>query len=418
MKDRVIDSKTPERAVIDEINIDQSKTGDFQEPTKIWNAMFINIVIVNITMSFGQFMMNTLIPKFADSLGATATVVGLVTSVFTITALAAKSVSGPAIDSLPKKKILFGATLIIILAFIIYSLAHSVATIIVARLIHGIGLAFTASTCLAIACDALPRDKMAQGIGYFSLGQAIASAVGPAVGLSLATRFGYNKMFAIGAGVMALSAILAITMKTPIVHIHKKFKISLENMFAKEAVIPATLQLFLAMSYASIGSFLVLYAQNERGVENIGLWFTVNALCMLVTRPAIGKLADKYGIHKVLLPAIIMFALSLFVISISDNIYLFALSAAVNACGYGTIVPTNQALCMKCVTPERRGVGGNTNYIGMDLGFMTGPVLAGIFVSNFGYSNMYRMMMAPVAVACVLFIFFYPRIKAICTEKG
>ena len=416
MRNLRFEKEVLKQAAIAETNIDQSKTNDFQEPQKLWNAVFINIVIVNVIMNLGQFMMNTLIPKFADSLGATATVVGLVTSVFTITALAAKSVSGPAIDSLPKKKILFGATLIIILAFIIYSLAHSVATIIVARLIHGIGLAFTASTCLAIACDALPRDKMAQGIGYFSLGQAIASAVGPAVGLSLATRFGYNKMFAIGAGVMALSAVLAITMKTPSTHTYKKFKISLENMFAKEAVIPAMLQLFLAMSYTSIGSFLVLYAQNERGVENIGLWFTVNAVCMIITRPVVGKLADKYGIHKVLLPAIIMFALSLFVISISDNIYLFLLSAAVNAFGYGTIVPTNQALCMKCVTPERRGVGGNTNYIGMDLGFMTGPVLAGVFVSNFGYSNMYKLMIIPIVIACALFIYFYSKIKEICIK--
>jgi MFS family permease len=187
-------------------------------------------------------------------------------------------------------------------------------------------------------------------------------------------------------------------------------------MFAKEAIIPATLQLFLAMSYGTISSFLVLYAQNDRGVENIGLWFTVNAVCLLVTRPAIGKLADKFGIHKVMLPAFFMFGLSLFIISISTNIYMFIFSAIISACGYGAAMPTNQALCMKCVTPERRGVGGNTNYIGTDIGFMIGPTLAGLFVTSFGYSSMYRIMIIPIVIASVLFIFFYPKIKAICNK--
>jgi len=388
----------------------------YREPTKIWNAMFINVIIVNIAMNFGQFMMNTLISKFADSLGATSTVVGIVTSMFTITALAVKPISGPAIDSFPKKKILVGAILTITLAFVTYSLAQSVTVIIIARLIHGIGMGFTASLCLTLASDVLPKDKLTQGISYFSIGQAVVSAVGPSIGLALSKRFGYNISFAIGACVMAGSAILAATMKVPPKRTHKEFRISLDNMFAKEAIIPATLQFFLAMAYGSIGSFLVLYAQNERGVENIGLWFTVNAICMLISRPLLGRLADRYGIHKVMLPAFGMFALSLFIISVSTNIYMFLFSAVINSCGYSAIQPINQALCMKCVAPDRRGVGGNTNYIGTDLGLLIGPTIAGTIVTYFGYSNMFRSMIIPIALAAIFFSTVYNKIKAISTK--
>lgn len=385
-------------------------------PTTIWNPMFISIFIVNLAMNFGQYMMNTLIPKFADSLGATPEVVGIVASMFTITALAVKPVSGPAIDTLPKKRTLCGAILTIMIAFIIYSLAQSVTVIIIARLIHGIGMGFTASTCLALASDSLPKDKLAQGIGYFTLGQAIVSAIGPSTGLTLASWLGYNKAFAIAAVVMAIAALMAALMKAPHVQTTRKFRITLNGMFAVEAIIPATLQVFLAMSYATINSFLVLYAQNDRGVENIGLWFTVNAVCMLITRPAVGKLADKYGIHKVMLPAFLMFGLSLFIISISTNMTMFIVSAILNSFGYGVTLPANQALCMKCVTPERRGVGGNTNYIGTDIGFLFGPILSGTLVANFGYSNMFRIMIFPIVIASVLFVFLYPRIKEICMK--
>jgi len=382
--------------------------------SKVWNSLFINIVIVNAAMNFGQFMMNTLIPKFADSLGAPSSMIGVITSIFTITALAIKPVSGPMIDTYQKKWVLFGAILIILSSFIIYSMAHSLRTVIIARLIHGVGMGFTASTCLSIASNALPEDKLAQGIGYFSLGQAMISAIGPAIGLSLQSRYGFNRTFAVCACMMGLSGLLVLRMKALPVSSPKKLNITLNGMFAMEAIIPATLQMFFAMSYGTISSFLVLYAQNSRGVENIGFWFTVNAVCMLVSRPVFGRLSDKYGLHRVMPPAILMFGLSLFTISVSTNIYMFLVSAVINSWGYGAIMPANQALAMKCVSPDRRGVGANTNFVGMDLGFFTGPAVSGILVSRFGYSAMYRIMILPVLASGVVFMLCYPKIKAIC----
>ena len=412
-----MDTKTsiPALQKADELPPDQPALPS-EAPVGIWNKLFINIVIVNIVMNFGQFMMSTLIPKFADHLGASPAVVGVVASIFTVTALAIKPVSGPVIDTLQKKWVLFGAILIIAASFIIYSMAYSLTTLVVARLIHGMGMGFTASTCLSLASEALPQDKLAQGIGYFSLGQAVISAIGPSLGLTLTSRFGYNQTFAICAYIMASSAVLVIFIKAPKNVARKKFKITWNGMFAMEAIIPATLQLFFAMSYMTISSFLVLYAQNDRGVENIGYWFTANAISMLISRPIVGRLGDKYGIHRIMPPAFVIFALSLYVISISDNIIMFLISAVISSWGYGVIMPANQALCMKCVSPDRRGVGGNTNYVGMDIGAFVGPAISGVLIMRFGYSAMYQLMILPIAGAGVVFYLCYPKIKEICTK--
>ena len=385
------------------------------KPAKIWNRMFINILCVNVALSFGQFMMSTLIPKFADHLGATSALVGLVASIFTVTALAVKPISGPVIDTMPKKWVLFGSILIITTSFVLYSMAYSITTVIIARLIHGMGMGFMSSTSLALASESLPPEKLTQGIGYFTLGQAVIAAIGPSTGLALSSNFGYNRTFALCAFVMGAAAVIALFLQTPENYVRKKFRITWRGMFAVEAIIPATLQLFLAMSHMTINSFLVLYAHNARGVENIGLWFTVNAIGLLVSRPIVGRLADKYGIHRTMPPAFAVFGLSLFVISISSNIYMFILSALISAWGYGAIMPVNQALCMKCVTPDRRGVGGNTNYIGMDFGAFSGPVIAGFLVMHFGYSVMFRIMILPIVIAGIVFALCYTRIKTICT---
>lgn len=389
-----------------------------QNPNKkIWNAMFISAFIVNVAMSLGQFMMNTLISKFANHLGAASSVVGLIASLFTVTALIVKPVSGPIVDVYSKKKILCAAILVIMVAFIGYGISTNVQMVMISRLIHGLGMGFTASTCLAIASDALPEGKLTQGIGYFSLGQALVSAAGPPIGLWLVDMFGYRVAFFCGAAVMAAAAVLAATMKTPpMPEERRKLKISLNNTFAMEAILPAVLLFLLAMSYGSINSFLVLYAEADRGIGNIGIFFTVYALCMLVTRPAITKLADKIGMEKVLIPAFMMFGVSMFLISNAKTMPMFLVAAVINACGYGAAQPTVQAFCMKCVSPERRGVGSSTSYIGMDIGYLIGPILCGSIAGNFGYPAMYQIMIAPIVLGII--VIFLNRKKIAHIDRG
>ena len=58
---------------------------------KIWNKSFTSIFIANMLMFMGQQMMNTLVAKYANTLGAAPVMIGVVTSSFAYTALILKS---------------------------------------------------------------------------------------------------------------------------------------------------------------------------------------------------------------------------------------------------------------------------------------------------------------------------------------
>lgn len=388
-----------------------------REPTTIWNPLFINVLLVNMTMNFGQFMMSTLIGPMASYLGATSAMVGTIVSAFSITCLLVKPVSGTIIDTYPKKKILVSAILVTMLAFVTYSLAATPMMVFAARLIHGIGMGFTTSTCLALASETLPAQKLTQGIGYYSLAQTLATAVGPSIGLSMVNHWGYSNAFRVGAAVMGLAALLAATMRTrPHTVAPAKFRFSLDRMIAKEALIPAAFLFFLALSSGATSSFLVLYARDTRGVENIGLYYTVNAVCLMATRPLIGRLGDKYGIHKVLLPAFCVYGVSLFVTSFAASLPAFLLVAVLNSLGYGAASPIIQALCMKSVPKEKRGLASTTSYIGTDVGYLVGSPVAGAIADQLGYSRMFQMMVIPILCAVLLFVLSYRQIKQVGTS--
>lgn len=384
-----------------------------QEPqTKIWNKMFVSIFFANMALNFGQQMSNSLLAKYADSLGAPASQIGMLMSMFAVTALILRFVAGPAMDTYNRKHIVMGAMAIMAAAYFGFSISKTISSLMAFRLLQGCGNAFANVCCLAMISEALPKEKFGTGMGYYSLAQVISQAIAPTIGLYLVDWFGYNMTYAINGFIMMSAIIVASQIKINYKRT-RKFKITINNIVAKEAILPASVLLFTAIGFQTISSFLFVFAGKRGVTSNIGLFFTVYALTMLFTRPLIGKLTDNYGLVKVAIPAIFLTGCSFFIISISASLPMFLIAAFVNAFGYGACQPALQSLAMKAVPKERRGSGSSTNYIGQDLGTIIGPTLAGILVQNFGYVTMWRYMMIPFVIGILLVFIFRGEITRI-----
>lgn len=379
-----------------------------QSGDKIWNPLFINVFIINFMAHICLYAMNTLTGKYADSLGAAAAMVGFASSAFAITALVFKMVSAPAIDTFNRKYVLMGSLAVLLLSFMGYTISSNVPMLVVSRLLQGVGMAFTTTCCLTIASDSLPHQKMSSGVGIFALGTALAQSIAPTVGLELMGLLGYNKAFFVFTVIMLAALLYAATMRIDFTRT-KSFKLSLGSMVAKEAIPPACIIFLLSFAYCNINAFLVLYAETRGINANIGYFFTVYALTMLLTRPMIGRLADKFGTIRVVIPGFCCFILSFLLISNAASLPMFLIAAFISAFGYGGCTPAIQAVAMKSVPKQRRGAASCTSYIGTDLGHF-GAVLAGILIERFGYASMWRLMTIPVFMAMAVAFAFRKRI--------
>jgi MFS family permease len=375
----------------------------------IWNSTFISAFVVAQLVHLCTQMMNTLTAKYADYMNAPAPMIGFVTGIFALTALVFKMISAPALDTYNRKHVVMGATGVIFLAFVCYTLSFNVPMLIFSRLLQGAGQAFTTTGCLTIASDSLPPDKMSSGIGYFALTSAIAQAISPAIGLKLIGIVGYNTTFAILAGVMVIAIIYAARIKIDFVRTNK-FAIRMDSIIAKECLVPAFILFLLGMTFCVVNSFLILYAEGKGVGSNIGYFFTVYAVTMIFTRPTIGKLADRFGTVKVMIPSLIFFALSFMFISFSHTLFMFLLSGFISAFGYGGCLPAIQAVAMRSVPKERRGAASCTSYIGNDMGNLVGPTIAGFIIEKLGYVSMWRIMIIPILIGMLFSIFFRRKI--------
>jgi len=397
-----------------------------QPSDRIWNSKFINVFIINFLVNMGQYTINTLIPKYAYYLGAEASVVGIVSSMFAVTALLIRPVAGPAMDYFRKSRLLTISIGLVTVSYIGYGCSGGVGMLMAVRLIHGIGIGVTTPLCLALASNALPAQKIASGISVFSLGTALATAVGPSVGLRLTALLGYSATFFILTGLLAASFLLTLRIRSGKPETAAPFRISLKNIIVPEAIVPSVMMLFLTLSYSCIGFFIAICGE-LKGVDNIGLFFTVYAISLLVSRPLSGKIADQYGIDKTVVPGLLIFTASFVLISFSGSFLLFILSGVVCAFGYGICGPAMQTICMQVVSKDRRGAASNMSFIGIDCGNLFGPTIAGFLVTLvqkssgsevFGYETMYRLMLLPTVAALVVFILNRKKLLAVIKDKS
>lgn len=366
---------------------------------------------VSLFQAMGQNMMHTLVPLYAYNLGATAQMVGVVAGAFAITALAARPFAGPAFDSFSKKRILLVSQIVIIIATFGYSISTTVPVLIGVRLLHGLGMAIGGPICMTLAAEALPSDKMNSGISIFTLSFAVAQCIGPFFGLWLSDTIGFQWTFRVTALFMIVALGLALSLKEKPAK-RKPYELKLNRMVAKNALTPASLACLLSMSFSVIGSFIVIYGQ-LRGVNNIGLYFTVYAALLLLTRPASGKLSDKLGSLKIIPFGLVFFAAALIIISRSATFPMFILAAVVGACGFGVVMPLLQSMALSSVPASERGAASNTNYIGLDVGNLVGPAIAGSVANHLmatgmsevvSYSWMFVIFVIPIALSFVILL--------------
>lgn len=381
----------------------------------ICSRQFISIFIVNIVFNLCQYMVNSVLSKYSDSLGFTTSQIGLIVSSFALAAFVFRFLAGPTIDSVNRKCVLICAMVLTAVSYLGFGISGGMYALIAFRLLHGVGAAFGNACCLAVIADILPKKQFTAGVGYFSCAMVAAQAIGPSFGLRLVEKLNYKHTFFINAGLLFLAAVFMMLVKFPRQET-KRPQFHHKNIFAQEALLPALVLLFTSSGFAVIKSLLIVYAEKRSIGSEIGLFFTVYALTMLLTRPIVSKFIDQYGFVKVGIPLLFMTVVSLCMISMADRLWLFLAAAIIDAAGYGTVQPALQSLCLKSVPLERRGSASSTYFIGLDAATIIAPPLAGHLADTVGYSAMWRWISAPILIGICIVFFTRKKIKGIETD--
>lgn len=394
---------------------------------RLWTKAFFTISLAALCTSVAAQMVSNNMSLYVNELHGTATFTGLLMTVFTFSAIISRLVNGYLLDHKDKRLVMIGGCLVFFLATISYDIFPYLKALPVLRVIQGFGFA-TASTATAAAIvDVLPKERFAEGLGYYSLAWAVATAIGPSLGLYLIFGQDYSFMFWGSALVIILACLFYISNNFNKDRIMAKEDripgktsrpkgISIWDFIEKKALFPSSMQAIISMASCSVFIFVTLFAKTK-GIEQAGLFYIIMAVFMMISRIGVGRLIDKKGPLFVIIPSQILCILSYLILAFTDSAGVFLLAGALFGFSTGISTPAFNSEAVRYVSPFRRGAASATYLIAIDTGFGIGAALGGMVIDYWGFRCMYLLAMTFVILSMIICIKFMSK-KAIVLESS
>ena len=175
----------------------------------LWTRSFVVISLVNFLNSVVFLLLMIVMSKVAtDRFGVSPAVAGLSASIFIIGSFVTRPFLGKRIHHIGQTKILYIGSFLSLALILVYFVADSTALLLVVRFLHGAAHGTTALATGTIIAGVVPRERYGEGIGYFTLGQTLSTAIGPFVGLLLIRHGGFDPIIITCAVLAAVSLVV------------------------------------------------------------------------------------------------------------------------------------------------------------------------------------------------------------------
>jgi MFS family permease len=373
-------------------------------------------MIVNMFLAMVFYIqMTTLALYSTKTYNARPSLAGFTATLFVLGAVFGRIFTGRYIDFFGRRKFVYIGGILFFLMSFAYFINGGIGVLLAVRVIHGVLFGvFTTAICILVL-SYIQKEKLGEGIGYFSLSTTLMIAVGPLIGIFITQHYNYNVLFGVCA-VFALFALIAIFFinitdielsEEQLTDIKKGLRLS--DFFEIKALPISAIFIILGICYSSVAAFVSLYSAQKGAIGVASIFFLIFSGFILLSRPAAGRLLDKKGDNIVMYPAIILFSIALFMLGIAGNKFIFLLSAVFLALGFGNLMSCGQAIAIKSVPRHRIGMATSTFFVCMDAGMGSGAAIMGLIVPWKGYSGMYITGAGIVLLTTILYYFLHGR---------
>lgn len=362
--------------------------------------------MVNILVSMTLYMTNTCMAGYLAGKGIAVTLVGTILGVMSIASMITRPFSGFVCDRYRHKRLLLIFLALNALVLFGYGFADTYLLFITLRVLHGVAFGMTTTVMMAYVTSYIPQGHMSEGMGYFGLGQSIAAAIGPSLGLWLTGDTADGRIAFLIGGILLLLGIATVYLLLPehrseSAALASGTPIRLGDFIAKPAIPYAIITLALSAANGIETSYIATYGA-LLSLENAGWYFTISAISLFAARILFGRVTDRKGFSWALYPGMLMIAAAFALLASAPHLPIvlaFGFAAAIKACGVGLLQPAIQSMCVQSVPASKRGAASSTYYIGTDLGQGSSTMMAGQLIPTIGYANLFLVYLIPIGLA-------------------
>lgn len=385
---------------------------------RLWTRSYIFICIAGFLTSFSFFLLVPTLPFYlAEAFDISPAAVGAVLSCYVIAVLCVRPFAGYVADSYPRKRVYIISYILFAAAFCGYlGLVATLPLFVLLRVFHGFAFGSLSTTANTLVIDIMPSSRRGEGLGYYGVMNNLAMAFGPMTGLFVMNSYGYNALFTVTLFAALVGLLFASMVRSPYrAPSPTPVKGMSVDRFFLVAGLPASIVMFLlAVPYGITSSYMALYADECGITANSGMFFTVQAFGLIVSRLNSGKRVDKgyitetirRGFYLVIVGVVgeaLLASVAGWNVNVANVVYF--LSALFFGYGFGTMFPAFNTLFVNLAPNSRRATANATYLTGWDVGIGSGMLLGGA-LSEFGFSVGFMSGALLVLAAMVFFIFY------------
>jgi multidrug resistance protein len=370
------------------------------------------IVMIGCIMA-GSGIIAPILSLYAQTLGVSSTLVGMLVTIFGVGRLVANLPAGYLSQYIGRRPLLVAGPLIVAVSAAGAALTTDFTTLLVWRFLQGIGSGIYMTTSMAALADISPPASRAGNLALYQAAVQLGATMGPAIGGYLANFFGYTAPFWAYMLVGLTAATLAIVAFEDTLNKADARK-PLPSSVSKRGMMtaPFTAVCILAgvvffTRAATLFQLIPLLGSESFGlsVGDVGLALTVNALMNFVALPIASPLIDRFGSRAAVFLSTLGSACALALIYAAPSVTWFWIAVILLGFSSGVGYPSTSSFTIACLPRERYGPGMGMQRTFGDVGFVVGPVIIGALGdASGGYFAGTMLNVGLLLVAAVVFL--------------
>lgn len=346
----------------------------------------------------GLAMIVPLLPYYATEYGASALVVGLLISAFSIAQLVCAPIWGRFSDRYGRRPAILAGLAITAAAYVLFAFANSVPLLLVARLVQGMG-GGTIGVVQAYVADASSPAERTKSLGWLTAVTSLGAVAGPALGSALDTLGGPQ---AVGLGAAALAALVGAfalrylresreTAAHPSgAHVPMTGRAAIRHVLANAgAPAPRLIWIYTIAIGAFYGTIQTspLLLSNRLGIteHTIGYFIMyLGALGVVVRAVVLGRLVDAFGEMPVARLGVLALATGLAFTGIAHSLPVVMIGFTFMPIGTGLLFPCVTGMLSQAVRNTERGLYMGVQHTFGGVSRVAFPIAAGFLMDRFG----------------------------------
>jgi predicted MFS family arabinose efflux permease len=374
---------------------------------RLWTKSFVMLMVGNLFVFMSFQMLIPTLPPYIKSIGASGLEIGLVTALFSIGAVLIRPFIGYMLEYKQRKSLVLIGAIILLAITILYPLSRIVVIFLFIRFIHGLAWGWSTTVNGTAAVDVIPFSRLGEGMGYFGLSTTIGFIIAPSLGIFLYNVTTFTNLIIISSILGFISVILLafVRYKTPEAVLHTKkenLKFTyLGSLVEKTSWYPSLITIIICLGYGSVVTFIVIFGE-ERGIEQIFLFYIFNAIMATAARPFAGKWFDQKGPIAIIYFCITATFAGMWVLSFAQSSIMIAVAGGLFGLGFGCALPTLQAWTLSMAPENRRGVANGMFFSSIDLGIGLSGIIFGSIAQFVDTANLFRIGSLFLIIAIIL----------------